>query len=229
MAKNTNAANSAPLALAAARPDVGPAIQAASAEASAIAEAEHMQLLASVEAAVIGQSLAEVRSAYADATNNTRAANMAYAFKLNEVLPHGWFNMLGDIPQRRKGITDASELAIFDERVAHHATLRARLGIGTNPSPNWKRVATYASELATGARDILGNKVKVPASGEGSEGGAARGEVNPSRSPLLRNVEELLKLWKANEKVQGDEKIGLAQQHITNALKVLGCDPRLSK
>jgi hypothetical protein len=188
-----------------------------------------MQLLASVEAAVIGQSLAEVRSAYADATNNTRAANMAYAFKLNEVLPHGWFNMLGDIPQRRKGITDASELAIFDERVAHHATLRARLGIGTNPSPNWKRVATYASELATGARDILGNKVKVPASGEGSEGGAARGEVNPSRSPLLRNVEELLKLWKANEKVQGDEKIGLAQQHITNALKVLGCDPRLSK
>ena len=193
----------------------------------------HDQALAAKLEFIHATSLTDIRNAYASVQGEAREANMAYAAKLNEVMPSGWYSMLGNIPQRRDGITDKAELAIFDERVAHHATIRARLGNGANPSPNWKRVANYASELATGARDVLGNLIKKVERGDaaaqvGGEGGAA-GNVNPSRSPTLRNIEELVKLYKANSKVEGDKKIEMANEYIRQALLALGCDVRLQK
>ena len=206
------------------------AVTTAQAVSMQTAVSAHDQALADKLEVIRATSLTDIRNAYASVQGEAREANMAYAAKLNEVMPSGWYSMLGNIPQRRDGITDKAELAIFDERVAHHATIRARLGNGANPSPNWKRVANYASELATGARDVLGNLIKkVKAEGgEGGEGGAA-GNVNPSRSPALRNIEELVKLYKANSKVEGDKKIEMANEYIRQALLALGCDVRLQK
>jgi hypothetical protein len=69
---------------------------------------------------------------------------------------------------------------------------------------------------------------KVTLDGQPVEAGEGEGDgANPApRSAMLRNVEELTKLWKFNDKEGAalPAKIVAAQKHIEAALKALGLD-----
>jgi hypothetical protein len=91
----------------------------------------------------------------------------------------------------------------------------------TNPSTVWARIRKYGQEERHGKPE--------GASGEGGEG-EGDGAGNKPRDAVTRNLEELLDLYKFNNRQEGlPSKVADAQKFIAQALMALGVDLSLVK
>jgi hypothetical protein len=148
------------------------------------------------------------------AVNETRAygAKRAYAADLNEMLFEGWYNVEAkDVSQEGK-IVRAEKDALFTVLKANGHS---------NPSTVWAMVRKYASEMANPAAT---GEAGEAGEGEG-EAGEGEGEAKHTRSPMLRNVEDLTALWKFNQRqTELPDAVREAQVYIAEALLALGVD-----
>jgi len=162
--------------------------------------------------------LRALRHDVAEATVRAYGAERAYAVALNSAYfvtdARSWFDV-------EANDTDELALPVIEEKKALYTDLKAAKH--SNPSTVWARVRKYGREEAISAGLIVDPKA-VPTEAGGSE---PEGENSYRRSPLLRNQEELLALFKFNDK-QADlpAQVMVAQDFIIEALKALGIDPR---
>lgn len=162
-------------------------------------------------------NLAALRTAVADSVVRAYGAEREYAKALNAEFSFPWFLIeASDKSDTAKPVhTEKGELY----KVLHAAK-------HSNPSTVWARIRKYGAEEAKlvgthgfpmPAYDEDGNPL---VEGESGESGA-----NNKRSPMLRNIEELSKLYMFNAKQESlDAKISKAQTFIASALAELGVD-----
>ena len=141
---------------------------------------------------------------------STYGANVEYASLLNQKWGFDWFELKH---------TDTS-----DEGKAVKAEAdKFRKGIKnwhSNPSTAWKQIRGY------GKIDRYGKPVvETTEGGEGGEGGEGSGDAKHNRSPELRNLEELIVLFKFNRRQESlSEELKQCQAYIAKALESLGVD-----
>lgn len=163
-------------------------------------------------------NLAALRTAVADSVVRAYGAEREYAKALNAEFVFNWFDIEA---------TDKSDIAkpVHAEKSELYKVLHAAKH--SNPSTVWARIRKYGSEEASlvgthgkplPAYDEEGNRITDLDSAE-SNG------ANNKRSPMLRNIEELSKLYMFNAKQESlDAKISKAQTYIASALAELGVD-----
>ena len=163
-------------------------------------------------------NLAALRTAVADSVVRAYGAEREYAKALNTEFVFNWFDVEA---------TDKSDTAkpVHAEKGELYKVLHAAKH--SNPSTVWARIRKYGAEEAKlvgthgfpmPAYDEDGNLITE---GEQGESGGA----NNKRSPMLRNIEELSKLYMFNAKQESlDAKISKAQTFIASALAELGVD-----
>ena len=163
-------------------------------------------------------NLAALRTAVADSVVRAYGAEREYAKALNAEFVFNWFDIEA---------TDKSDTAkpVHAEKSELYKVLHAAKH--SNPSTVWARIRKYGSEEASlvgthgkpmPAYDAEGNMITDLDSAE-SNG------ANNKRSPMLRNIEELSKLYMFNAKQDSlDAKISKAQTFIASALAELGVD-----
>lgn len=153
-------------------------------------------------------------------TQSVYGANIRIAAKLNDLMHFEWFDVEHqEVSDNAKALAPHKALVLAGFKRAGHS----------NPSKAYKDIRDYGRNLSAGLAPngkTLADGSPLPAGDEGTGEGA-----NPAkRSPLLRNVEELVSLWKFNEKTTDlPAKVINAQKHIVLALKELGIDPRTIK
>lgn len=150
--------------------------------------------------------MAEARAEVVANTVRAYGGERRYALALNAAFAIDWF----DIEANDKS---AEAAPFMGEKGALYQMLRDAKH--TNPSTVMGRVRK------------LGREARYPtpeATGEGAEGAEGEGaEGSGQRSPLLRNMEELVKLFKFNSKLEAcPANIAAAQDHIAAALAALG-------
>jgi len=162
-------------------------------------------------------NLAALRANVAETVKRQYGAERDYAKALNAEFAFNWFDIEA---------TDKSDTAkpVHAEKGELYKVLHA--ADHTNPSTVWARIRKYGSEEAKlvgthgfpmPAYDEDGNPL---VEGEQGESGASN-----KRSPMLRNIEELSKLYMFNAKQESlDAKISKAQTFIASALAELGVD-----
>lgn len=163
-------------------------------------------------------NLAALRSAVADSVVRAYGAEREYAKALNAEFNYAWFLVEASDKQDSAKSVHAEKGELY--KVLHAAK-------HSNPSTVWARIRKYGAEEAKlvgthgfpmPAYDAEGNLITDVDSGE--SGGA-----NNKRSPMLRNIEELSKLYMFNIKQESlDQKIFKAQTFIASALAELGVD-----
>lgn len=146
---------------------------------------------------------------------STYGANVEYASLLNQKWGFDWFELKH---------TDTSD----EGKAVKAEGDRFRKGIKnwhSNPSTAWKQIRGY------GKIDRYGKPVVAGAEGgeggEGGEGSEAEGSDNAkhNRSPELRNLEELIVLFKFNRRQESlSEELKQCQAYIAKALESLGVD-----
>jgi hypothetical protein len=147
------------------------------------------------------------------AVNETRAygAKRAYAADLNEMLFEGWYNVEAKDVSAEGKIVRAEKEALFTVLKANGHS---------NPSTVWAMVRKYACEMANPAATGEAGEA-----GEGEAGEGEAGEAKHTRSPMLRNVEDLTSLWKFNARqTELPDAVREAQVYIAEALLSLGVD-----
>jgi hypothetical protein len=174
-----------------------------------------MDTITNVEVLV---NLAALRTAVAETVKRQYGAEREYAVALNAEFTFNWFDVEA---------SDKSETAkpVHAEKGELYKVLHAAKH--SNPSTVWARIRKYAAEEAKlvgthgfpmPAYDAEGNLITDVEAGE--SGGA-----NNARSPMLRNIEDLVALFKFNGRQEAlDPKIIKAQVHIGAALQALGLD-----
>ena len=174
-----------------------------------------MDTITNVEVLV---NLAALRTAVAETVKRQYGAEREYALALNSEFTFAWFDIEA---------SDKSETAkpVHAEKGELYKVLHAAKH--SNPSTVWARIRKYGSEEASlvgthgkplPAYDEEGNRITDLDSAE-SNG------ANNKRSPMLRNIEELSKLYMFNAKQESlDQKIFKAQTFIASALAELGVD-----
>jgi hypothetical protein len=174
-----------------------------------------MDTITNVEVLV---NLAALRTAVAETVKRQYGAEREYAVALNAEFTFAWFDIEA---------SDKSETAkpVHAEKGELYKVLHAAKH--SNPSTVWARIRKYGSEEASlvgthgkplPAYDEEGNRITDLDSAE-SNG------ANNKRSPMLRNIEELSKLYMFNAKQESlDQKIFKAQTFIASALAELGVD-----
>jgi len=162
-------------------------------------------------------NLAALRTAVADSVVRAYGAEREYAKALNTEFVFNWFDIEA---------TDKSDTAkpVHAEKSELYKVLHAAKH--SNPSTVWARIRKYGSEEAKlvgthgfpmPAYDADGNPL---VEGEQGESGASN-----LRSPMLRNIEDLVALFKFNGRQESlDPKIAKAQVKIGEALQALGLD-----
>ena len=174
-----------------------------------------METITNVEVLV---NLAALRTAVAETVKRQYGAEREYALALNAEFAFAWFDIEA---------SDKSETAkpVHAEKSELYKVLHAAKH--SNPSTVWARIRKYGSEEAS----LVGTHGKpLPAYDE--EGNmitdldsAESNGANNKRSPMLRNIEELSKLYMFNAKQESlDQKIFRAQTFIASALAELGVD-----
>ena len=160
-------------------------------------------------------SLATLRQGVAESVKRAYGAERAYALALNASFGFDWFDV-------EANDTSAEAKTVHAEKKELFAALKAV--DHTNPSTVWARIRKY------------GKAEKYPApqtaEGEGAEGEGAEGEGAGSRNkaPMLRNVDDLVALYKFNMRQDSlPEKVASAQVYIVKALEALGVDLTLIK
>ena len=143
---------------------------------------------------------------------STYGANVEYASLLNQKWGFDWFELKH---------TDTSD----EGKAVKAEGDRFRKGIKQwhkNPSQAWKQIRDHART------DRYGKAVVEGAEGaEGAEGSEAEGSDNAkhNRSPELRNLEELIVLFKFNRRQESlSEELKQCQAYIAKALESLGVD-----
>lgn len=158
-----------------------------------------------------------------DARGKIYGANILIARKLNDMLPFDWFDV-----EHREVSDNAKALKAPKARVLKGAADAGH----SNPSKLWADVREYGRNLRAGYSangKTMADGSPRPDAGNG-EADADNGANPAKRSPMLRNIEELTKLWKFNEGLDATpEKIAAAQSHIVAALAALGIDVRTIK
>lgn len=157
-------------------------------------------------------NLVELRQNVAEATKRGYGAVKEYAKGLNQEFEFAWFEVEA---------TDQSEAgkAVKAEKSEFYKPMKA---VGhANPSTVWARVRAEGLADAK-ANELFGYTADVE--GEADTDSEAEGSgASHARSPMLRNIEELTKLYKFNKSQTGlDPKIVKAQQKISEALIELG-------
>lgn len=157
-------------------------------------------------------SLATLRQEVADAVKRAYGAERAYAVALNTQFGFDWFEVeASDVSESAKPVhAEKGELFKVLKEAKH-----------SNPSTVWARIRKY------------GRDEKYPrAEGEGGEGEGEGGnsQAGTTRTPMLRNVEELTALYKFNARQESlPEQVKKAQTFIVSALRELGVDVSLIK
>ena len=158
-----------------------------------------------------------------DARGKIYGANILIARKLNDMLPFDWFDV-----EHREVSDNAKALKAPKARVLKGAADAGH----SNPSKLWADVREYGRNLRAGYSangKTMADGSPRPDAGNG-EADADNGANPAKRSPMLRNIEELTKLWKFNEGLDATpEKVAAAQSHIVAALAALGIDVRTIK
>jgi hypothetical protein len=158
-------------------------------------------------------SLDVLRQNVGDALKRGYGAERAYAVQLNSVFEFDWFDVeANDVDDQAKTVhAEKGELYKVLKAIDH-----------TNPSTVWARIRKYGRE------EIY---PKAATGGEGSgKGESGNSQAGNTRSPMLRNVEELTALYKFNARQESlPEAIKNAQTFIVSALRELGVDVSLVK
>lgn len=156
-------------------------------------------------------NLVELRQNVAEATKRGYGAVKEYAKGLNQEFDFAWFEVEAQ---------DQSEAgkAVKAEKSEFYKPMKA---VGhANPSTVWARVRAEGLADAK-ASELFGYTADVET--EDSETETEGSGASHARSPMLRNIEELTKLYKFNKSQTGlDPKIVKAQQKISEALIELG-------
>jgi hypothetical protein len=157
-------------------------------------------------------SLATLRQGVAESVKRAYGAERAYAQALNASFSFDWFTV-------EANDTSAEAKTVHAEKKELFAALKAVEH--TNPSTVWARIRKY------------GKAEKYPqaegAEGEGAEG-EAEGAGNRNKSPMVRNIDDLLALYKFNMRQDGlPPQVASAQVYIVKALESLGVDLGLIK
>lgn len=162
-------------------------------------------------------NLAALRTAVADSVVRAYGAEREYAVALNAEFSFAWFDVEA---------TDKTDTAkpVHAEKGELYKVLHAAKH--SNPSTVWARIRKYGAEEASKfgthgkpmpAYDTEGNPITEIEAGESG--------ANNKRSPMLRNIEELQKLYIFNHKQEGlDKRVIAAQLKIGEALLALGID-----
>jgi hypothetical protein len=153
------------------------------------------QLIDNARAKVIGQY------------ESTYGANVEYAQLLNEKWGFDWFEIKhNDTSDEGKAVKAEGD--------------RFRKGIKgwhSNPSVAWKQIRDHARTDRYGKAVVEGADSEVDA--EGSD------NAKHNRSPELRNLEELVTLYKFNRRQESlSTKLQKVQSHISSALIEMGVD-----
>jgi hypothetical protein len=142
---------------------------------------------------------------------STYGANVDYARLLNENWAFDWFDLKhNDSSEEGKSVKAEGD--------------KFRKGIKdwhSNPSVAWKQIRDHARA------DRYGKPVVDSVEGaEGEEGETeSSGGANHNRSPELRNLEELITLFKFNRRQESlSPKLQKVQAHIASALIEMGVD-----
>jgi len=159
----------------------------------------------------LDQQIDNARAKVIGQYESTYGANVDYASLLNQKWEFDWFELKH---------TDTSD----EGKAVKAEGDRFRKGIKqwhSNPSTAWKQIRDHARTARYGKAVIEG------AEGEGAEGGEAEGSDNSkhNRSPELRNLEELIVLFKFNRRQESlSEELKQCQAYIAKALESLGVD-----
>ena len=160
-------------------------------------------------------SLDALRQAVADAVVRAYGAERAYAVQLNSVFGFDWFEVeASDVAESAKPVhAEKGELYKVLKAAKH-----------SNPSTVWARIRKYG-------REEKYPKAATEGEGEGSgEGEGGNSQAGNTRSPMLRNVEELSALYKFNARQESlPDAVKNAQTFIVSALRELGIDVSLIK
>jgi hypothetical protein len=152
--------------------------------------------------------LVVLRQNVANGINELGSAERRYAIALNDHFAQAWY---------RCGDTDTDELAkaVKAEKTEFYKPLKA---VGhKNPSTVMGRVRKYALEDAI-ERGLFG-EVAPTKGGDGDGEGEGEGAGSSDRSPALRTIEELTKLYKFLKKQNGlTPELTGALNHIVGAL-----------
>ena len=155
----------------------------------------------------MSELVANARSKVISQYESTYGANVEYAKVLNDQWSEfDWFDL-------KHNDTSAEGKAVKAEGDAFRKGIK---DWHSNPSVEWKQIRDHAREDRYG-------KPTVDSVVEGeteSEGGA-----NHNRSPELRNLEELIVLFKFNRRQESlSPKLQKVQGHIASALIEMGVD-----
>ena len=161
---------------------------------------------------MINTNLVELRNNVAVAVGRQYGAVKEYAQGLNQVFDFPWFEIEAQ-DQSEHGKAVKAEKSEFYKPM--------KLAGHSNPSTVWSR--TRAEGLADAkANGLFGYTADVESESDTDSETEGSG-ASHARSPMLRNVEELAKLYKFNRGQTGlDPKIVKAQQKISEALMELG-------
>lgn len=170
--------------------------------------------------AVTADKLATLRHNVATTIGKQYGAMRVYAKALNASLfitdARGWYDV-------EENDTDELAAPVLAEKKAFYAELKAIKH--SNASVVWKRIRKYGKEEAIAAGTIPDPKKSEAGEGAGEGDGAPNG--SGKRSAMLRNMEELIALYKFNMKTENlPEQVVQCNQHIENALRALGVDIR---
>jgi hypothetical protein len=142
---------------------------------------------------------------------STYGANVDYARLLNENWAFDWFDLKhNDSSDQGKSVKAEGD--------------KFRSGIKgwhSNPSVAWKQIRDHARADRYG-KPVVGAE---GASTEGEGEGEGSDNAKHNRSPELRNIEELIVLFKFNRRqVSLSPKLQKVQAHISSALIEMGVD-----
>ena len=162
-------------------------------------------------------SLATLRQGVAESVKRAYGAERAYAQALNASFAFDWFAVEANDTSAEAKTVHAEKKELFAElKAVDH----------TNPSTVWARIRKYG-------RDEKYPKAEATEGGEG-EGGEGEGEGEGAgarnKSPMVRNIDELLALYKFNAKQDSlPPKVESAQVYIIKALEAINVDLALVK
>jgi hypothetical protein len=152
-------------------------------------------------------SLATLRTGVAEGEQRAYGARREYAKHLNTHFTFDWFEVEHTDTSAEAKLVHAEKKALFAELKRVHPDHK-------NPSTVWANVRKY------------GRDEKYPKP-QAAEGEAAEGEAagNRNKGQMLRNIDDLLDLYKFNRRQDGLlPQVAEAQVLITGALVALGVD-----
>ena len=161
-----------------------------------------------VNTLTLEQQIEQARNAVIESYQSNYGANVDYAKLLNQKWGFDWFDLKhNDSSDEGKAVKAEGDKFRSGIKAWHK-----------NPSVAWGQVRTH------GRTDRYGKPVVESAEGEEGETESSGG-ANHNRSPELRNLEELITLFKFNRRQDAlSPKLQKVQAHIASALIEMGVD-----